>query len=419
MATRAPRRALVAALVLAGCAADATGPRIDAVAPAYGPLVGGTHVAITGAGFAADGAAPNRVLIGGRLAPLAVTVDDATLEVIIPPGTRPGDATVEVLNAHGATAASGRFHYSAPPTIATVVPRQVLAATGGTVTVTGSGFLDEDAGEVTVVIDGHALTEVEVVNDTTLRFAAPPGRALLEPTLEVVDLRGRVVRPRALRYTPSARPGLLLFPGGGVFAVFFDPVDRTSVTIPAIASAPRLTAVVRDARGAYWGIDRSRRFGRLDLGAQTLDAPQFANGWFPALERIGDAYLAVERGSQRFGRFDPATGGFTPIGTATLPCCGSYGLATDGATYLVARQAGSVEIAPLDPATGTLGPAVPLTGAPALHVEDMRFFAGVLYATSRDGTVVTIDPGSGAVAVVATGLGRFHAMEVYDPAAAP
>lgn len=407
---------LATALGLAACATEPSGPRVDTVTPSYGPLVGGTHVAIAGAGFAADGAAPNRVLIGGRLAPLAVTVDDATLEVIIPPGTRPGDATVEVLNARGATAASGRFHYSTPPTIAALTPRLVPAAEGATVTVTGSGFQDEDAGDVTIVLDGHWITDVEVVSDTTLRFVAPPGRALLEPTLELVDGRGRVVRGRALRYTPGARRGLLLFPTGGAFAVFFDPVDRTTVTIPAIGATPRLTAVVRDARGEYWGFDRSRRFGRLDLGTQSLDTPMFVNGWFPTLARIGDAYVGVERGSQRFGRLDPTTGAFTPIGTTPLPCCGSYGLAADAAAYLVARQGGTVGISPLDPTTGTLGVTVPLTGAPAIHVEEMRFFDGVLYATSRDGTLVTIDPATGAVAVIATGLGRFRAIEEYDPA---
>ena len=59
-----------------------------------------------------------------------------------------------------------------------------------------------------------------------------------------------------------------------------------------------------------------------------------------------------------------------------------------------------------------VGPAVPITAWPGFHVEDMRFFAGTLYATSRDGTLVTIDLETGTATALPVSLGRFTAMEV-------
>ena len=56
-----------------------------------------------------------------------------------------------------------------------------------------------------------------------------------------------------------------------------------------------------------------------------------------------------------------------------------------------------------------------ITAGSSFHVEEMRFFAGRLYATSRDGTLATIDPASGAVTPLPVGPGRHGAMEVFDP----
>ena len=136
---------------------------------------------------------------------------------------------------------------------------------------------------------------------------------------------------------------------------------------------------------------------------------------FPTMIRVGADYFALERTTLRFGRFDPASGQFTPIGTTPLPCCGSFGLAYDGRMVFTARQGGGVVIATIDPVTGEPGTLVPITGAPTLHVEELRFFAGRLYASSRDGTLVTIDPSTGATSVVPVPIGRVHAMELFEP----
>jgi hypothetical protein len=255
-----------------------------------------------------------------------------------------------------------------------------------------------------------------VTSDTTLTFTAPPGVPLVEPDLEVLDRRGRALRPRAFRYVPSERPGLLLFPRFGAFAVFYDPIARFALTIPQVnGSSVRFSAVVRDPRGDYWGMDFASRWGRIDLKRQVLEGVITASGRFPTITRIGDDYVAIDRNTQRVGRFELATGGFTPVSVAPLPCCGSFGLASDGTTaYVVARGGGPVSITPIDLVTGTAGTPVPLGGPAGFHVEEMRFFAGTLYAASRTGTLVTIDPRNGVVTVLPVNLGRFTAMEVFE-----
>ncbi len=420
-AVRAGRRGLLVVLALAvpACDAPADALRIAGATPPYGPLVGGSTITLAGAGFASHGGAPVRVLFSGREAPLATAIDDATLQVVIPPGDRPGDAELVVLTDRDNARATGVFRYSAPPSIEAVAPRGVLFSSSTTrVTVTGSGFLDEDAGEVTVAVGDRLATDVVVESDRSLSFTAPGGRAFAEPELVIADRRGTAVRTRGLRYVPSTRSGLLLFPKfSSSFAVFFDPADNSTVSIPwAGAPVTRFTAVVRDERGTYWGLDRSWWLGRLDLSLQRLEAAFQVGSLFPALARMGDAYFALDRLSLRIGRFDPLTGAFTPLGTSTIPCCGSYGLASDGATlYLTARQGAGVALHTIDPATGAPGTPVPIAGPAGFHVEEMRFFAGRLYATGRDGRLATIDPATGAATPLPIATGRHGAMEVFDP----
>lgn len=406
-------RAGLSCVVLAACGVDAGPPSLTAATPPHAPLVGGTRVTLSGGGFTA----PSRVLIAGREAPLVATVDDATLELLVPPGEQPGDAEVVVLTEHGNAHATGLFHYSTPPQITGVSPDRVLWTEGGTVTVTGSGFLDEDAGDVQLALDGLLVADVVVRDDRTLTFRAPPGRALDEPDLELVDLRGRATRPRSFRYTPSLRPGLLLFPHFGSFAIFFDPVDNTVIAIPWAASpAVRLTTVVRDDRGDYWGADRNRTFGRIDLKTQRIAAPLPTVGWHPTMVRVGADHIAVDRSTLQLGRFDRFTAGFTPFGgPSALPCCGSWGLAHDGTTlYLAARDDQTANLYTVDVATGELGAPLPITGLPFVHLEDMRFFAGTLYGSNRNGQLLTIDPATGVAAVVPVVVGRISAMEIYE-----
>lgn len=412
-----------AALVLAGVAlvsapgcAEPPALEVTAVEPAWGPVAGGTRLAIHGRGFARLPAGV-RVLFGDRPAPLVATVDDDTLDVLTPPALSPGPVELTVLVGEEVVRRGDGFRYSRPPTIDTVTPADVHHALFTRMTVTGTGFLDEDAGPPTVLLDGIPLEGAHALSDTELELIAPSGRPLRMPTLEVVNRRGLARQARAFRYLPSDRPGLLLFGEADNFATFVDPVAQVTVPIPWGGNVQvRLTAVVRDDHGDYWGLDRTRRLGRLDLSEQRLDAPGLLGRWSPAIARVGDTTIMIDRSQRRLARLELVSGTFVTLPATGLPCCGSYGLASDGTTlYLVARDGTAVTLRVVEPTTGELGPALAVDGPPGLHVEDMRFFAGTLYAVTRDQTMVTIDPATGAVTKLPVTTPRVHALEVFEP----
>lgn len=406
-------RSLAILGLLAACGSsqpDSPAITIERATPAWGPLVGGTRVVITGSGFDAS---ETRVFVGERRAPLANVIDDATLELVIPPGDRPGDAELLVISDRGSALASGLFRYSTPPAIEAIAPADVVFAQPTTLTVTGSGFAAEDAGDVTVLIDGVAAPDVVVVDDTQLTLIAPGDRALGRPRIDVVNARGIATKERGFRYRPSARSGLLLFPRSGqTFAMFFDPVDRSTVTIPRSGPFTVISAVIVDELDEYWATEGSR-LGRIDFATQRVLQTVPLQFRIPAMLRVGADRYAIDRISQRFGTLG-VDGVFAPIGDTQLPCCGSYGLAFDGTTmYLASRTGIDKTIATVDRTTGALGTPVTLIGNPGLHVEDMRFFAGTLYATSRDGTLLEIDPATG-ITTVLLAIPRTTALEVFE-----
>ncbi|CAN5892560.1 hypothetical protein BH11MYX3_BH11MYX3_19600 [soil metagenome] len=401
------------ALIAACSDGSSDGPRLDLATPDYGPLVGGTRIVLSGARFGDD----VRVLIAGREAPLAHATDDTTVEVVIPPGERPGDAELVVLGKTGTATSAHLFHYSMSPTIDAVSPAEVVfTSTTTQMTVTGRGFLDDGAGEVSVLVDGTLATDVAVIDDTTLTFTAPPGQALVQPDVVVADQRGRALRSRSFRYRPAARGGLLLFNRyGDNFAVFFDPVDNTTVGIPRVPTAAIYTAVVVDDRGDYWGVDRSRRFGRIDMRTQSLEAPLAVTPLMSTMVRVGSDHIAIDRLTRKIGVFDPATGAFAPIGTTALTCCGSYGIAYDGTTlWFTTRSSTGTAINSFDRTTGAIGTPVEVAGGFGIHIEEMRVLGGVLYATSTDETLLTIDPTTGVTTTLPVAPGRSNAMEIIQ-----
>lgn len=408
------KRALVL-LALAACADPPdSGPTLVAATPDYGPLVGGTVIVLTGTHFGPS----TRVLVGGREAPLAHATSTTSLNVVLPPGDEPGDAELIVLNENGSAIEPDLFAYSTPPTLDAFSPADVLWSSGETpMTLTGRGFLDEGAGEPSILVDGVLATDVVVSSDTSLTFIVPRGPAFVRPTVELANLRGIASKPRAFRYSAGPRPGLLMFTRfGGSFATFFDPVDGTSFAIPRLPTGnAAFTTVVTDDRGDLWAIDRSRRFGRIDFRTQDLVDPVQIPPLVPAMVRIGTRHVAIDRLQRRIGIFDPIARTFSPLGTALIPCCGSFGIATDGTTvWFTSRTAGIVNLNTVDLTTGAFGTPVPVALEPGLHFEELRYFRGLLYGTARDETLRAIDPVTGATTLLPVAPGRSNAMEVVQ-----
>jgi hypothetical protein len=406
---------VAAALLCAACGGGGEGggvpeaPAIEAVEPGFGPLSGGSRITITGEGFQIGGAAPNRVLIGGREAPLAAAIDDATLEVVVPPGAAPGAVEVTIFNDLGFVTLDNGFRYSEPPAISAVEPAELRYDQGGTVTVTGSGFLDENAGVISVTIAGEEAVDVEVVSDTQLTFLAPPGAIFTRADLVVENDRGVATTEEGYVYGPGPQGGLLLWPkfNSGTYVLFFDPLTLELQRIPRkeLVHTQGFRTVVKNAAGVYIGVDHEdNKIYQIDLIEQTQTVISGPTTRIMRLERVAGTFYGLSMPTQGsptrgFGTVDTSTGSFTAIGSGNVTTNGRYGLAADSNGTMFLSE-GTNTIRTINRSTGALGAAVTLT--PTRQIVGMRFLGNTLYAITRVGELVTIDPATGTTDIVLT-----------------
>lgn len=390
-------------------------PTVAAVTPEFGPLSGGTRVVITGSGFLHGAAPPNRVLVGGVEASGGGVIDDRTLEIVLPPSATPGDAEIVVFNRNGRGSATGVFHYSEPPTITDVTPSFADIEGGDMITIHGTGFIDEAAGPVTVLMNGERVYDVEVPNDGTLIFPAPAGEILSRPDIQLENARGEAAQVDAFQYVVNgSTAGLLVFPSiaTDTFAWFIDTVGSVSHEIPnatGIPNPPAYKAAARNAAGV-WVVNRNdNTLNRLDIEAQTTTRVGTTAGSVPSMAFRGDTLLVFRR-CNTFGTLDTTNGTFTQISTTLNTCQGALAVDSGGTLYAVTTN--STALVTLDPTTGALGTPVAFTPAIApFHVSGMTFHAGVLYATltnsnTQSSKLVTINPATAAVVDVLSFPGK-------------
>jgi len=172
----------------AGCLAALSGgvvpaaPTISSVAPASGPLAGGTAVTITGTNFTSGATVsfvelPSNNVFGDSVnskSAASVTFNGSTqLTATTPSATNAGAVDVVVMNPdrQTATRASG-FTYTIAgpaPTVTSVSPNNGTTAGGTSVTITGTNFVATPS----VTFGGAAATAEVFVNATTLTATVP------------------------------------------------------------------------------------------------------------------------------------------------------------------------------------------------------------------------------------------------------
>ncbi|MEO4000559.1 IPT/TIG domain-containing protein [Mesorhizobium sp. CAU 1732] len=173
-------------------------PAINAIAPAFGPIFGGTEVTITGTGLA-DAVAVN---FGVTDASFTV-VSDTQITARVPAVGSAGVVDVEVvtiLTASVASAAS-RFTYVGPPVIDAITPDLGSTHGGTVVTITGSGFTGTSA----VSFGATPAASYSIDSDTQITATTPAGAA---GTIDVVvtALAGTSAPSAASRFTYVAPP---------------------------------------------------------------------------------------------------------------------------------------------------------------------------------------------------------------------
>jgi hypothetical protein len=419
-APRSTRVVTVAALAAVACGNSNGEPPVVLLAnPAFGPLAGGTIVELVGSGFLADAAAPDHVVVGGIESPLASVIDDHTLQFLLPPGNVAGDVAIGVFNQNGNGSATGIFHYSSTPSVATVSPGKVLfSSSSTTVTLTGSGFQSEDAGPVTVLVDDAPAVDVVVQNDSQLTFTALPDQPLVSPTVTVVDSRGSGSLAHAFLYVPSNNPGLVMFPNDGrTFFTFFDPVGNTTSTVLLKTENPdglHLRAVVFEPDGSTIAMRSDGIIGQLDMSSQQIGSAVQIIDRIPAAALVNGTVYGVSMSRNILVSIDPATGIAMRVGSGAFACCGTALAANgSGTLYYLGPQTtnGSAFISVLDPVTGALSNTVAVT--PTEHVSEMRFLGSTLFAVGNAG-LMTINPATGSATVVEALPFQATALEVVQ-----
>ena len=222
-------------------------PAITSLAPALGPIAGGTSVVITGTDF--NGA--TAVSFGG-LAASDLTVVNATQISVTTPPHAAGNVDVIVTTPYG-TSAAATFTYGAPPAITTLTPDRGAFAGGTSVVIAGTAlsnatsvlfggtpaasFVVNSATQITAVtpagtdaVNVTVITDFGTSNGLPYAYGDAPAITSLSPSSGLTT-GGDIVTITGSGFTPAAT---VLFGSATVSATV---VSSTQITVSAPANA--------------------------------------------------------------------------------------------------------------------------------------------------------------------------------------
>jgi formylglycine-generating enzyme required for sulfatase activity len=143
-------------------------PTVSSVAPASGPVAGGTTITLAGTNLVGT----TSVTVGGAAATNVQVVSATTVTAVTPAGTL-GARDVVLMTPGGTATRAGGFTYVPAPTLTSVSPASGPIAGGTTITLTGTNL----TGTTSVTVGGAAATNVQVVSATTVTAVTPAGTA--------------------------------------------------------------------------------------------------------------------------------------------------------------------------------------------------------------------------------------------------
>ena len=292
------------------------GVEIEAIEPARGPLPGGQDIVIRGTGFTQSG---TEVVIGDRLSETVLVRSTSEIEVRTPPGVDPATVDVIVFTKGGFASRTGGYSYNPLPTVTAVTADRGPAAGGNTVTITGTGFQDLEAGANVVEFGPYSASDVTVVGDTELSVVAPSSAFEFEDVdVTVTNDNGSASLARGYRFQSpgfiAARASRRILDAGQLYFV------------SATTGSFRLIGETRTAEGEG-----------IFISGLTFD---------------GDTLYAVSRHKAALYTVDPATGLATEIGDFGAGASHIQGLTVRGGVLYGFRRSPARTLVTIDKATG-------------------------------------------------------------------
>ncbi len=330
---------------------------VTSISPDHGPLPGGNTVQVTGSGFVSNNASPNMMLIGGRLAESVNVISDTVVEVVVPPGMQAGSVSVTLFNNNGFVDIPDVYAYNPLPTVTAIDPDRGDYKGGDTVTLTGTGFSNLEAGTNRVWIDGVEATVAGVSSDTTMTVTTPPGVPLRLVDVSLSNDNGAADLPQSFHFTST---GALAygneFQGNGGSIFLIDPSDGTATLLVGGDGSRIVSAAVLNDDSILMATQQGELIHRTLAGATNrISVVGCSNGRVQSLLPFNGKLYAVCKNNptdQKFGTLDPATGVFTGLGGAN-DSWNSGTLAANGTTMYYLRL-NAVFV--LDPNTGARTP---------------------------------------------------------------
>ena len=346
-------------------------PVITLVSPNGGPIAGGTSITITGTGFLRGAS----VDFGGSACTSVAVNSSAQITCTISTHVA-GSVDVGVTNSDGQTGTSiGGFTYRDAPTVTSVAPIGGSVAGGGTLTITGTGFLT--TGTTTVDLGGNACSSVVIVSVTEITCTIPGGTAgSVAITVTNSDMQTGALRSA---YTYRAAPTVAsVFPLAGALA------GGTNITLAGTGFVSGATVDFGGSACSSVTVNSSTQItcsttahiaGMVDV---EVTNPDTQTGTLPMVYtyQAGPTVTSVSPLSGAFaGGVTLTISGtdFITIGTTTVDlggsACGSVSVNSNiEITCIIPGGTGPATLTVINPdgQTGILAPAYTYQGAPTI-----------------------------------------------------
>jgi len=283
-------------------------PELTHIAPVNGSSLGGTLLTLTGKGFANFLPGTNSVLIEGAPALNVTVINDTTLSCLAPEGLPGTLADVVLTNDNGSANLPSSFRYHSLPSVSSIAPTSGSALGSTRVTLTGSGFLVDEAGEITVTFDGIPATSVQILDDTTLTCDTPPGAAGAVADLRIENANGPSALASAFRYHTVPTISSIIPPSGSslggtslllVGSGFLS--DAAGPPTILIGGLPAMDVTVLDDNGITLNVPEGTAGARVTIqlqnsnGAATL-GEAFRYHDLPEITAVSPAFGSSEGG---------------------------------------------------------------------------------------------------------------------------